>query len=121
MKRDFFLIRRMLTAVEDAQPGEPIQNFQYDGVDARTIAEHVKLLKEGDFVDAEVVSQLVSSECYYAVWRLTWRGHEFLDNLKNDTLWKKLIARAQEKGISISASVLDSLLSGAAKKYVGIE
>ena len=46
MKRDFFLIRRMLTAVEDAQPGEPIQNFQYDGVDARTIAEHVKLLQE---------------------------------------------------------------------------
>ena len=40
----------MLTAVEDAQPGEPIQNFQYDGVDARIIAEHVKLLKEGDFI-----------------------------------------------------------------------
>jgi Hypothetical protein (DUF2513) len=25
---------------------------------------------------------------------LTWEGHEFLDNLKNDTLWKKVIARA---------------------------
>ncbi len=121
MKRDFFLIRKILMTVEDAQPGEVIQNFQYDGSDARTIAERVKLLKEGDFIDAEVVSQLGSSESYYAVWRLTWRGHEFLDNLKNDTLWKKLIARAQEKGISISASVLDSLLSGAAKKYVGIE
>jgi hypothetical protein len=33
--------------VEDAQPGEVIQNFQYDGSDARMIAQHVKLLKEG--------------------------------------------------------------------------
>jgi hypothetical protein len=67
-----------------------------------------------------VISQFGSSEDY-AVSRLTWEGHEFLDNLKYDTLWKKVIARAEEKGASISASVLDLLLSAAAKRFVGIE
>src|SRR4029077_1471494 len=102
MKRDFFLIRKMLMAVEEAPPGAVIQNFPYDDTDARTITEHVKLLKEGGFLDADIISQLGSSDSFYIVTRLTWKGHEFLDNLKNDTLWKKLMARAQEKGISIS-------------------
>ena len=121
MKRDFSLIRSILMTVEDAQPGEVIQNFQHDGSDARTVAEHVRLLKEGDFIEADFASQLGSSECFYAVTRLTWKGHEFLANAKNDTLWKKVIAQAQDKGISVSLSVLDSMLSAAAKKYLGIE
>ena len=119
MKRDFSLIRSILMTVEDAQPGEVIQNFQHDGSDARTVAEHVRLLKEGDLVD--FASQLGSSECFYAVTRLTWKGHEFLANAKNDTLWKKVIAQAQDKGTSVSLSVMDSMLSAAAKKYLGIE
>jgi Hypothetical protein (DUF2513) len=121
MKRDFLLIRKILMTVEDAQPGEVIQDFQYDGSDSRMVAEHVKLLDEGGFIEASIASQFGSSEAFYAVSRLTWKGHEFLDNLKNDTLWKKVTARAEEKGVSISASVLESLLSAAAKKYAGIE
>jgi Hypothetical protein (DUF2513) len=121
MKRDFSLIRNILMTVEDAQPGEVIQNFQHDGSDARTVAEHVRLLQEADFIEADFASQLGSSEFFYAVTRLTWKGHEFLANAKNDTLWKKVIAQAQEKGTSVSLSVLDSMLSAAAKKYLGIE
>jgi hypothetical protein len=79
------------------------------------------LLIEGDVLDGQIVGQLGTSDDYYFVTRLTWAGHEFLANAKNDTVWKKVIADAQEKGTSVSLSVLNSLLSAAAKKYIGIE
>src|ERR1035441_8809860 len=34
--------------------------------------------------------------------RMTWAGQEFLAKAKNDTIWKKVIAQAEEKGMSTS-------------------
>ena len=52
--------------------------------------------------------------------KIDWKTHEFLANAKIVTL-EKSIAQAQDKGTSVSLSVLDSMLSAAAKKYLGIE
>jgi Hypothetical protein (DUF2513) len=80
-----------------------------------------KIAQGGGFIEAEIISQFGSSEDFYghfyAVSRLTWEGHEFLDNLENDTL----DCTCGGERVSISASVLDSLLSAAAKRFVGIE
>ena len=50
-----------------------------------------------------------------------WAGHDFLANAKNDTIWKKVLADAEQKGISVSLAVLDGLLKKAAQKYLGLE
>jgi hypothetical protein len=53
--------------------------------------------------------------------RMTWLGQEFVAKAKNDTIWKKVIAQAEEKVMSTSMSIIDGLLEAAAKKYVGLE
>ncbi len=55
-----------------------------------------------------------------AVMRMTWAGQEFLGKAKNETIWKKVIARAEEKGMSTSMTVINGLLEAAAKKYAGL-
>lgn len=121
MKRDFNLIRDILIDAEEAPPGQVIQGFTYEGVDQQVIAEHVKLLIDAGYLEGELIHQMGSSAHAYAVTGMTWDGHEFLANAKNDTVWKKVMADASEKGSSVSMSVLNTLLSAAAKKYLGLE
>ena len=47
----------------------------------------------------------------YRYTRLTWQGHEFLANAKNDKIWKQIISQAEEKGDSISMFVLNEIPS----------
>jgi hypothetical protein len=49
------------------------------------------------------------------------KGHQFLANARNDTIWKKVLAQAKEKGQSVGITVLNGLLEQAAKKYAGLE
>lgn len=121
MKRDLKLVRMILLDVEATAPGEVIQGFTEEGYDERTIAEHVRLLIDADLLEGEIVRQFGTSAHGYAVTGLTWQGHEFLANAKNDTVWKKVIAEAESKGASVSMTVLNGLLTKAAQKYAGLE
>lgn len=43
-------------------------------------------------------------------WRptsLTWQGHEFLDAVRNDTVWRKTMALVKEKGGSVPFDVVN--------------
>jgi len=57
----------------------------------------------------------------FLVRKITWKGHDFLANAKNDTVWKKVMNEAKEKGSSVSLVVLNGLLTKAAQKYAGLE
>jgi hypothetical protein len=121
MKRDLKLVRLILLDVEATPPGQVIDGFTQEGYDERTIAEHVRLLIDANFLEGQVVQQFGTSAHEYAVTGLTWQGHEFLANAKNDTVWKKVVAEAESKGASISMTVLNGLLMKAAQKYAGLE
>lgn len=49
---------------------------------------------------------------------LTWNGHEFLDNVRNDTVWAKLKRAVAEKGGAVSFDVLKALALSYAKAHV---
>jgi hypothetical protein len=52
---------------------------------------------------------------------LTMKAHEFLANSRNNTVWKKVLAKAESEGVSVSVSVLNGLLKKAVEKYAGLE
>lgn len=53
--------------------------------------------------------------------RLTMKAHDFLANARNNNIWKKVLAKAQAEGTSVSVSILNGLLKKAAEKYAGLE
>jgi hypothetical protein len=121
MKKDIKLIRNILLDIEAAAPGEAIQGFEYEGKSQPEILEHVQLLKDAGFIEALISKGGQNEPVACVVWRMTWAGQEFLANAKNDTVWKKVVAQAEEKGMSTSMGVLNGLLEAAAKKYAGLE
>lgn len=121
MERDFNLIRRILLSVETAPVGELIQDLPYDDTDKYTLSEHVRIMIQEGLVDGEVTDYINGMPPSYLIRRLTWKGHDFLANAKNDTIWKKVMADAKEKGTSMTMVVINGLLTKAAQKYAGLE
>lgn len=126
MKRNLNLIRKILLDIENAPPGKVISasNFNYEEFEELIIAEHLKLLIDAKFLEGKFIQDLLSDgsiEIFCSIYRLTWDGHEFLANAKNDTIWKKVTSQAEEKGESISLFVLNQLLASATKKYLGLD
>jgi Hypothetical protein (DUF2513) len=52
--------------------------------------------------------------------RMTWKGHEFLDSARDESIWKETMGLVQEKGGSVAIGVLTQLLSSVAKQHFGL-
>lgn len=109
MKRDFDLVREILIAVE-AREGDPRKTMPVEipGRSQDEISYHVKLLWDEGLLDAVDFSH--STAFVIEPQRLTWRGHEFLDAARNDTVWNKVKEIVKQKGGSIPFDVLQTLL-----------
>lgn len=124
MQRDFNLIRKILLTVESTPAGEMLQSNElaYDGYNSATIAEHVEILIEAGLIHSEDwAPDDETGGTIFLINRLTWQGHDFLANAKNDTIWKKAMAEAQEKGTSMSMVILNGVLTKLAQKYAGLD
>jgi hypothetical protein len=119
MKRNWNLVRQILLEAESFPPGVYIQTFTCEGFDEATIIEHIEIMIESKLLDGEICKTMAGSSGFI-VRKITWEGHNFLENARNDTLWKKIMAEAKEKGTSTSFVVINGLLTKAAQKYAGL-
>ncbi len=118
MTRDFNLIREILFKVEQAPSGEVLQVMSFDHeIDEAAFGEHLEIMIEAGLLEGEVHSL---RPLMFVIRRLTWAGHDFLSNARNDTVWKRVMAEAEAKGTSVTMSVLNGLLTKAAQKYAGL-
>jgi hypothetical protein len=119
MTRNFDRIREILFQVEKAPSGEPLQFLSFEReLDDAELGEHLEIMIEAGLIDGEVCSLRPLS---FIIRRLTWLGHDFVNNARNDTIWKKVMAEAKSKGTSVTMTVLNGLLTKAAQKYAGLE
>lgn len=77
-----------------------------DGVDAHDFAFHVELMAEAGLLEADVKHFLSGEPAAVLVRRLTWAGCEFLDSVRDPSLWE----RAKQSVIKPTASFSFELL-----------
>jgi hypothetical protein len=102
MKRDMDLIRKILLK----QEGEEAVNLSEYTQDQ--INYHIVLLIEVGFLDGKIMYSSrgrqfggkIPDKTY--VTRITWAGHEFLDQARNNTTWEKAKQFVMDKGQSLS-------------------
>src|SRR5262245_38120038 len=100
MKRDMDLARTILEQVEEKSEGTGDVALDIPGRTQREISYHVMLLNQAGLLDAIDVSNSETGLYWLAV-SLTYQGHEFLDAIRNDTVWNKVKQTVKEKGASI--------------------
>lgn len=127
MKRDIDLIRRIMAHIETLQPGHfaSANSFtEYLGLakeyDKAIIFEHIELLIEENFIKGKVHRNHDDVIDAVYITGLTWKGHDFIDAAKDDTIWKKAKDKILKAGISFTFDILLSYLKDEAKKKLGL-
>lgn len=109
MERNMELIRKILLYIEENYIDVALYDIEIEGYDFKTIAYHCKICYEAGLIssygdnygDNEIISFGVSS--------LTWQGHEFLENIKDDTIWSKTKNVMNEKGINFTIKAIEQI------------
>ncbi len=136
MKRDFDLIREILLYIEEnAAPaadigGIPIpfgkisdenlkkRLFYFPYEDRAAVRETLRLLKEAGYIEYKIsfFVEDFKEECPLDM-RLTWKGHDLLDSIRDEEVWRKSKEGARKAG-EFSLDLLKELAKGYMKKKI---
>jgi len=110
MKRDMDLVRKILLAMEpwEHQSGF-VQAFTFTDYDQRVIGHHVWLMGQGDLITAMPVTVVGSEPPVALPLAITWAGHQFLDAVRDDTVWAEVNRRLKAQGLSLPSTLLQQL------------
>lgn len=97
MRLDKDLVREILLAIE-ASDDLPIGwiNLDLTGHSSDVVSYHVMLLAEAGLIEAKNLTTMGSFEWQPA--RLTCRGHEFLETVRDGEVWRRTKAGAEKAG-----------------------
>lgn len=137
MKRDWDLLRKQLTDIEDGRDvfaeipkrvsRTSDMSLSWDEYDIRVaeqkeaearIAGHLELLIQNGYVDGLTVVRGVDSGFSYAAHgpRLTMAGHDLLDTMRSATIWESIKSMAKKKGIELTFDAIKALAGAALKQ-----
>lgn len=104
MKRDWDVVRDILTEVERLSPDER-NGYTYGLGEAcathnPTISEHAHLLYEAGYLSGIPIKAYSCSAIQSP--DLTWKGHEFLDSIRSKPVWERIKTISMEKGVELT-------------------
>ena len=110
MKRDMDLIRRIALEVADMEFGYVLTDMEEEGVDAATFGMHAIWMREAGLITAFILEYDSGEPPKARIARLTWAGCEFVDAIRDDTLWRKAKTSVLKPGMSFTFDVLKEWL-----------
>ena len=123
MRRDLDLVRNILLHIEGKHEAASIQKLDFDafnGFTQKVIYEHARLLREAGYLrDTKQVlgmSVMVSG--------LTWKGHDFLDSVRDPQVWAETKDAANKVGgwtVSLVSEIAKGLIKTKIKQHTGVE
>jgi hypothetical protein len=118
MKRDMDLCREIMRQIADS----PILNAPVEvAVEARSddeITYHLHILRQAELIEAVNMSSLDGMA--YKPLRLTWKGSEFLDAARDDTVWNQAKARFGKAAGALTFDLLLAVLQEEIKNRIGL-
>ncbi len=111
MKRDMDLIRKILLVIEEQYVDTALYNIEVEDYNMKAIAYHCKILHDAglisDYDDWYADDELQG----FGVSSLTWDGHEFLDKIRDNTVWNKTKTVMKEKGLPFAIETIKKISS----------
>lgn len=112
MKRDMELIRKIMFKIEEDYSGTLIRALPIEGYDLVTVAEHCRLMMEYGLIDEyKPIGADGHPVLTFLVGNLTWEGYDFLDKVRQDTVWNKTKDVITKKGLPMIFDVVKQISS----------
>ncbi|MBB4634563.1 DUF2513 domain-containing protein [Longimicrobium terrae] len=121
MRRDLDLIRNLMVQME-AHPGTELRDFTAvppDGVSQEVLDAHLRLIIESELVTGK---PLETNSGLYGVFlfRITSKGHDFLELARNDTNWSRAVKELKTKALPATVGLVMDLLKKSALNAIGL-
>jgi hypothetical protein len=117
MKRDIELLREILLFVEAQDPNDArIPDIEIAGYTDHEVCDHVHVLEGAGWLRGVGYTL----EPHSTAVGLTMSGHDFLDAIRNDTVWRRLMKTVAEKGGGIPLDLAKALAIGYMKELLGL-
>jgi hypothetical protein len=110
MKRDMDLLRSVLFFIEEnykAGSGTSL-SVHIDGYDDYVVYEHVQLAYQSGLIGKTLdTSNLTSFSCF--VGNITNAGYDYLDKIRDDTVWNKTKEVIKKKGLPMVVDTIKTV------------
>ena len=121
MRRDMNLIREILLELEKSRHPISVDAFTTSSVSKEHVGYNMELMYQAGLIT--VCKQPADNDPYYfyQAKAITWEGQEFLNNVKDDSNWKKLKLMVAEKTGDVSFAVIKNLACSIAQSsFIGM-
>lgn len=116
MRRDMDLVRTILLKVDAADTPLSMSALVTHEYDESLVAYHLGMMIE----EAGLLSGIDASTLSGTYWieiALTWHGHEFLDSVRDDNIWRQAKAGLSKAG-GFSLELIGDLAKGLIKTQI---
>lgn len=123
MKRDMDLIRRLMLDIEKRPAGTHLtgDDLIQPGDDEAVVAEHLVLLIEQDMLKGKGIQTLSGLDiAHILIFSITWKGHEFLDAVREDTIWQKTKDKLASVGGSATLDIVTQVGAQFVRQMLGL-
>lgn len=101
MKRDMDLVREILLKIEEEYESTAIISLKIDNYDMSTVAYHCKMMYEAGLVSSYNAQNSNNKIYMFSVGSPTWEGNNYLDKIRDNSIWKKTKDTIASKGIPL--------------------
>ena len=117
MERNLDLIREMLITVSKSRNPVDVGVFVSEKTSRDEVVFNLRLAREAGLIEANVF--YADNEVFDAeITRVTWEGFDYLETVKNDTVWKKTKAKIAQTIGSASLELVKKVASKVAEQIV---
>ena len=112
------LVRQLLLEIEEkaAYPPRSIILFEIPEFSQDEIHYHIKLLVQADLVEGQ---ESFRNDGKWVATGLTWKGHELLDTIRDENVWRKTKRLAGNMSLEIIKQTAASILLNTVKQSLG--
>jgi len=119
MKRDMDFVRELLLKIEETDKPPSLRELlsaNANEAEYEKLSEHLSMLiDEAEFVSGPSFHTMTTKN--WIDLRLTWKGHDFLDSVRDPEIWEKTKKGVEEaKGFTVD--LLKDLAKGLVKKQI---
>lgn len=122
MKRNLDLIRMILLSIESSDSSRLyiedlnlLANYTHD-----EIAYQIRLLMDAEYIDACERGQIGTLRKSYTIYRLTNSGHDYLDSVRDETIWINTKKKLGSAFVSASFELVKAVSFDFVKKSLGL-
>lgn len=109
MVRDLDLVRAILLELDKVPFRAGWVDLEIDGYTPEQIAYHVLILADQGFIEAVDLSTHDSPWPDWRPVRLTGQGHDFLDAIRNQTIWRKAKDRLGSEALTAPLAIVKAI------------